>query len=112
VTRTPHLKLWKLIPQQLAASPLYPIRYPANGILRQIFYKEVNMIHIHGHVYNLNIELFTGFTIIFFCCFRNFAFLYIPAILWRKKPSGQSVYLDFLVEVPASSIPSNKPEFW
>jgi hypothetical protein len=30
LARTQLLKLWKLIPQELTASPLYPLRYPDN----------------------------------------------------------------------------------
>ena len=38
VSRAPHLKLWKLIPQQLTTPTLYPLRYPANRIFRRVFY--------------------------------------------------------------------------
>ena len=34
VSQAPLLKLWKTLPQQLTASPLYPLRYPAYRILR------------------------------------------------------------------------------
>ena len=85
VSRAPLLKLWKTVSQQLTTSPLYPLRYPANGIFWRIFDKKVYMIHIHRHVYNLNIELFTGFPNDFLCRFRYFTFQYLPAILRRKK---------------------------
>ena len=94
VSRAPLLKLWKMIPQELTASPLYPLRYPANRIFwrtakhfsvnafsKRVFYEQMYMIHIHRHVYNLNIELFTGFPNDFLCRFRYFTFQYLPAIL-------------------------------
>jgi len=40
---TPLLKLWKSIPYQFAASPLYSLRYPANRILRRVFDKQMNI---------------------------------------------------------------------
>jgi len=43
-----------------------------NQIFRQIFYKKVKKIHLHRHVYNLNIELFAGFPDIFPRRFSNF----------------------------------------
>jgi hypothetical protein len=43
------------------------------------------MIHIHSHVYNLNIQLFAGFPDNFFRHLCNIPEQYIPAILRRKK---------------------------
>jgi len=52
---------------------------------RRVFYEEVYMIHTHSHVYNLNIELLTGFPDNFLRIFSNFTFQYLPAILRRKS---------------------------
>ena len=84
VTRAPLLKLRKSIPQHFATPPFYPLRYPANRILRRIFYEQMNVVNIHSHVYNLDIQFFTGFPDDFFCRFRNFTEQNLPAILRRK----------------------------
>ena len=54
--------VWEVLSQYPARPAFDLLGYKTHRILRGIFYKQMNMVHIHRHIDDLNIHLFTGRT--------------------------------------------------